>query len=1036
MGAGILTGMGSAAESTANGATAAYVGKSAQVAVTGDVAILSTSTDVASASAEGVIPLSVVTVGVSQADATAAPTVSSSIGESADVHANNVSVSSRYNPSGGGVTAFASTSSGTLIGLGNGSFANATSSPTVATLVSKDSTVAADVDVALSSLSNSTVNASANGTTDGLATLGGYTVATAQVANSNTVTVSDGASLAATTGDIGITANTNEYANTPLVNGSGAGFLNYNQTIGSAWISGTTAANIAGSLTAGDEVNIRATVAEEAHTHPTGAAESALASGAIVKAFSGGAPQPDGTPASTSVDTPSVALAANTQITADGVNVDAHITKLIFDAQADSRSFAIGSADPTAEARVVVTANPRVTVGAGTEITAPDYINLSAVIDSDPDLIHTTSTSVAKIEATSVVGVITAIAQNDTTFAPTVDVEEGAVLRTANLTVEAHGPIQPEDTSKTFYTRQADAQGSSVVHWVLQAVQSVVNAIFGWIPFVHKIIKWIFKWVQEVLHSDTNEVALGDYVVAPAIHMNGTLYQGAQSNLNPYLLVDASGKIVTATGLTALLDAIGQLVVSDITSNVQSSITLNAPGGTVDGNFDIHHNTSFDSVTVINNSVHDLVLNSITPLSTNDSKPAMNVDADDVSGLNYRFLSEHPPTAITIQNNSASDIMFQGAISNGSGSLDITNANGSILGGAGNRLEAHDLTITAAHGAVGDAATPLNISLVNGGAAMQYQIAGNPTLSVIAGRDLYANVTADKYLSEAPADPASYHVAADINSVLAGGQVNLNLSGRTLVPRSDTDVLTVQPVTVAGVFNLNHSFSAGGDINLVTAPGTEINLNGTLASGFPDLGLRIASDGAVSSSTMDWPDSVGAGTVSIGSIQQRGGHVAIAGGAVLSGNGTIQVLDGYSHVAIANDSSLDLAVGDLNLGSRTNGSVSVNGNALPLSGNYGGIATTTTGYSSGDISVQNNGASDILLLGHISNPSGFTRITNALGSINSNGPGQLLTSAGMALTAGHGGIGASAEPIHLSQTGGLLDATALGDIDLDAVDGI
>ncbi len=1027
LGAGILTGMGSGAEATANGTVAAYVGKDAQIAVTDDLSITATSTDTASADARGVIPLAEVSVGYSQADALAAPTVSGYIGESADVHADNINVSSRYyNPTDAGVTASASTSSGTLVGTANGSVATASSSPTVETFISKDATVGADTDVVLSSVSNSNVDASANGLTAGLLTLNGYTKGTALVDNSNTVAVQDGASVAAGE-DIRVTAETDESANTPTVSGSGYGGVIDNKTVGSAWITGTTAADVAGTLSAGDELVVRAVVSEEAKTQPTGAARSVLGSGAIVRAFAGGAALPSGLPSSTPVDTPFVNVAADTSMTAHSVTLDAHITKLLFEANADSRSFAVGKADPTAEARVIVIANPQVTLGAGSEIVAPDSITLSAVIDSDPELIHTTSHSFAKIEATSVVGTITSIAQNDTSLAPNVSVEEGATLRTNNLTVETHGPIQPEDESKSFYTRNAETSGTSIVNWVLKPVQTVVTKIFGWIPFVRTIIKTIFKWIAEVLDSDTQRIESGDYVVAPAIHLNGTLYQGTQSNVNPYLLVDAAGNVVTATGMTALLDAIGRLVVSDvITNTAKSSVTLNAPGGTVDGNFDIYHNTSFDSVTVSNNSPYDLVFNSITPLSTNDEEPAMNVEADDISGLQYRFIAqdEHPPTAITIHNNSGSDIFFLGAITNGSGSIDITNANGDILGGPENLLQAHQLTITAPHGTVGETATPLNISLVNGGAAMQYETTNNPTLSVVTGHDLFANVTADKFLSESPADPSSYQIAADVNSVFAGGQVRLNLAGRALVPQADSPTLVVQPVTVAGVFNLNNSFSAGGDINLAAAPGTQINVNGTLASGFPDIGMQIASDGSVSSATMNWPDSVDLATVNIGSMQQGGGHIAITGGAVLGGNGTIRVLDGYSHIAIANDSALDLAIGDLNLGSRINGSITLNGAAVPLNSNVGDLATATSGYSTGEITIQNNGESDVELLGNIANPTGLTRIINALGNITSGGPEQLLASAAAEFTANNGAIGTSTAPINLAPPSGQSNGSA------------
>ncbi|HWR14655.1 MAG TPA: leukotoxin LktA family filamentous adhesin [Terriglobales bacterium] len=1028
VGGGALTLQGAVPIAKVKGETSTTVGNSAMVNVQGSLSVTSAANQTAKADAHG-FQIALAKAGGSYATASAESILATSIGESAQLGAGgSVEIKATYNelPTAQ-VSASGTTSGGSLLGL-DGSSSSASATPNVSVKVGKNSTIVAeDGDLAISSQAAKRATATASAESIDLLKFSGTTSASSAVGNTNTVSIAEGASVSGN--NVSIAADTTSVASTPTVVGSAYGIADYNTTVGKAYVTGSTSTSIAGDVTADDNAVIRATVAERAVAKVYGVADAGLAAGATVRSYAGA---PDRT---TSVDTPAVSIEGTSSVSAKNLTVRAEITKLQVEADSDSYTSAVADTSPTAEAYVYVIANPSVTIQSGAELIAPDSMTLSAILNPDADLVHTYSTTYAEIMNLGFTGKLTSIAENWTTFDPSVNVADGATLRTASLTIESKVPEQSDDpNAPKVYIKDAQAKGTTVVTWVLTKVQSVVNAIFGWIPFVRKIIKWIFKWVAEITHSDQIIEARGDYFTGPAIHMNGTLYQGMPTSFSPYLVVDPNGNITNATSLTAAADGTGNIVVSDIVNNLKAAVTMNAPGGVVDGDFDIHQNNAFQSVTLINNSIYNLIVNSITPLSTNGGEANLNVDANDVSNLRYTFVAENLPTPITVQNNSTSNVVFNGTISNASGELDVTNTGGSILGTASGSLQAHDISLAANHGSIGNSTSPLNMWLVSGNPAAQYDTAGNPTLTALAGRDINANIIATEYVSLPEAVPGR-QVAAEINSVLAGGKVNLNLSGQVLLATQVENTIDLSSHPATGVFNFNNEFTAAGDINLATASGTQLNVNGTMTSGLTDIDFAINADGSTDPSKINWAESIDGQNVNVTSIQQAGGHIAVTGDAVLGGAGTMKVLDGYSHIAVNNKSSRTLTIGDLNVGTRTNGSIQINGVAAPLNGNLGTVNTASYGYGSGLVNVTNEGASDVVLTGTISNPTGTTSIANALGNITRAGTSQVVQTKDLSVAATNGQAGSTALPLNVQMNGGSATINAKYDVGLNAVSG-
>ncbi|MCH7909741.1 MAG: hypothetical protein IIB38_09010, partial [Candidatus Hydrogenedentes bacterium] len=212
-----------------------------------------------------------------------------------------------------------------------------------------------------------------------------------------------------------------------------------------------------------------------------------------------------------------------------------------------------------------------------------------------------------------------------------------------------------------------------------------------------------------------------------------------------------------------------------------------------------------------------------------------------------------------------------------------------------------------------------------------------------------------------------------------------------------------------------------------------LEVNGILTSGIKDIAFHVNADGSIDTTKINYTVLIDDDTVSIELIESKGGNVTIVGN--VAGDGTILVLDGFSHVDIVNDSDKTLLITDLDIDDRIEGRININGVDRTVPGTVNGVTLATYGHESGSVDIQNNGDSDVHLAGLIANSSGITIINAALGNIVSVDGDQLILAETIGLNAPNGYIGTAAENIHIDLTASRLDAFARDDIHITEVNG-
>jgi hypothetical protein len=539
--------------------------------------------------------------------------------------------------------------------------------------------------------------------------------------------------------------------------------------------------------------------------------------------------------------------------------------------------------------------------------------------------------------------------------------------------------------------------------------------------------------------------------------LNATIIEPGTAS--PNLTIDANGN---ETGNITAPKSENDIVVPNLINTNTASITLYTPSGFTAGASTVHDDTSWQTVTIINKSSYDLVLNNIQPFSDGGT-PTVNVVSDPTRNNEvFTFTSDNTTPQITITNNSptvATDIYLNGAITDPTGGVTMSALLGSILPlSSSNETEATTISLTANHGNIGMSGDPLNLSLVPVEGSTETAPPAVPaTLDILAGQNLYASLTALEFFRPGDSVPPITNVPVNLHSIEAGDAMDLNLNpGIAEIPTPETVLLnccsgattTVYvdvPQTVNGVYNVTHDITAGGDV-LVNAPAlTTLNMQpgSTITSGFANLGFTVNSGGTYSSSPIpvNYSNTIDNNNVVMQSLQQQGGNFTIAGTGALTGTGTINVLNGYTNVNITNNSNANLVMNNLSFDTPVTGTVSIFGATPTLNGTYtnGGasIALTETNNPTSTISITQSGASgDLQLAGGIRNQSGTTTLTAANTNIvNTAGSSELVESNYINFNASKGQIGSSATPINVQVDNGYVNATAHNDIALDQVSG-
>jgi hypothetical protein len=997
----------------------------------GDVQVLASAEEEAYSNTTGV-NAGAASIGVgSIAQATSSPKIDAYINGTVNA-GGDVTVAARYNYNSSDqpmsapcdnlgintcsdLAAQATGSAGSLFAnVGNGAQAYATTSPSVSAYLN-GATVTSAGTVSIHSDSGSSVYTDADSSSGTLGvSLSGDTNAISQISNENSAYVqsstvkSNNFLLSAQSTDDAVGANASGSSLGLL---AGVGTTNANSAVG-----GTTEAQLGGTTTinAKNDASILATVSEQASANANessgglgGAANTLAAVGNVNLASD----------SYSSVDTPQVVVPAGTTINANTSTVEADLAQALFSASANTNVYA-GYGESNSTAWVFVPDDPTVYVQGN--IAALQKLSIIATVNNNSSDVKTYG--YANAHTTGVTGPgSTGTDDNTTDFEPSVTVGPGTTLTTDNLYIEATTPVPPSG-SNPYWSNYANG-------------------------------------TSDCICPPGSSNSEGQYTFGPGtgITLNATIIEPGTAN--PSLMVDASGN---ETGNVTAPESEDDIVVPNLINTNTASITLNTPSGFTAGASTVHDDTSWSTVTIINKSSYDLVINSIQPFSDSGAPTVSVVSDPSRNNEVFTFTSDNTTPQITIENTSptaVTDIYLNGAITDPTGSVTMSALLGSILPlSSSNETEATTISLTANHGNIGMSGDPLNLSLVPVEGLTETAAPAVPaTLDILAGQNLYASLTALEFFRPGDSVPPITNVPANLYSIEAGDAIDLNLNpGIAEIPTLETVFLNCcsgatttmyvdVPHTVNGVYNVTHDITAGGDV-LVNAPAlTTLNMDtgSTITSGFASLGFTVNSGGTYSSTPIfvNYSNTIDNNNVVMQSLQQQGGNFTIAGSGALTGTGTINVLNGYTNVNITNNSNANLVMNNLSFDTPVTGTVSIFGTSESLSGTYtaGGanISLTKTNNTTSTITISENGTSgNIDLGGSINNMSGLTTISSANGNIvNTGGSSELVESNFITLNAANGAVGSSGTPINVQVDNGYINSAAKNDIALDQVTG-
>lgn len=991
---GIGSGVGNEGFATINLDTTASIGDDADLSIAGDVTVLADSRMLANSRVDGT-SIGGISVGVSDTESNLTAGVSATVGSGSRLDADgDIDIAARHNVdengdwvTDSGAYAVSISSVGALLG-GTGSEATVDETIDVVASVGDSANLSGN-DITIQSLSSPWGESTGKGNAYGVLAAGATNTDTT-ITHNNHAAIGDDAELNAN-GDVTLSAASDIYAKADSHGGSG-GIVAGSSTDASATATDHTWASIGD----GSVVSATGTLLAQAL--------SALGVHSKGDIDSGGAVTFNLTTAESTATTTTEVQIGGATLSADDVELHARVTKVDVDATSRSKTYAADSTT-NAESTITGTIQASVSIAAGADITGTSSIDVLA----DQDGVDTLSDATAEIGA-GLTGVVEATANNTLDLDSTITTDDGSALRTATLTIKTDSP------TAQVWGRDATANAQTVVNYIVETIE-VVQKVTSWIPFVGSVVKWVTKKVtrviEEVLHSDTSAVLGGSFSSNSDITLNGDIYLTA---LDPTLVVAADGSIAQQQNVVATIGN-GVVEVGDLAAGDESSADIDAGSGTVSGDA-VFHLSSFGAVTLINHSDNDLRINDVTVTSIDTSVPDISVTAGTDSST-FSAVTDDTTSDVLVENTSSSDVIFAGLVTNPFGSIDVTNTGGDVLGESGHTLQAHTVDIAAANGGIGTGMQALSLELADG--------TDHARLATLSNGDTHLDVRAVSYRDVGAANATASITGIDLDDIIVGGDLELNLRQGQALLQTDTGITRQN---VAATYGANSAVTASGDVDLDIDNGATLNLTGMLTSGLKDVVVAIDASGAIASG-IDYTSSSDGGSVAVEDIEQKGGHVAING--ALSGNGTIKVLDGYSHVAIINASNQNLQVGDIDLSTQVTGQVTINGVNRTLPGSYNSITLAKQGYASGQVDVANQGTGDVILTGHLNNPSGNTNIANALGDIQRDGAAQRITAHDLTLTATAGQVGPDSLAVDL--TGGSLNGGAAGDFAVSEIDG-
>gem|GEM_PF-4139205 len=1033
---GIISGNGSDADSRTAPTVKAFLGNNNEVDAGRDALVKAFSITFSQAQAAGVAA-GALSVAASLADAVTSATVQAHTGHNSKIRAkNNAKVVSTVNVDANGTylddrtKANSNASAGALVGI-TGTKSTVNSTINSGAWTSTGSLLKGDNDSTIQAIANNATYANALGKAGGLLA-GGYT-GTGSTLNTTAeaIVYGTGAVEAGNIAAVGSQAVADSYSKAE----GGAG-----QDIGGAlealFTGNFSAADIPSIATiAGTSVttnvNTLANTRTETGSSVKGGNESTVSSHAVSRVTA------DSYMSSTGVFVADAVAGTDVYVDSDayttvGGKVESKDVKILAQnnidinakAQADVHAD-IAAAFGTAVARVRVGdsgdhAEAKVTLTSTSEIFGAEKVLIQALnFQQTGNLMvkavvkaYGTFTATASTLADGTAYVNSKIQQDD-----------GSTITTGELTGTVNTTYQME--------RLSEPTADTIVTKVIEVARTVVREVCTWLPWpldalCDYVTEVVFDLVTVIDGSTENsDIGGSGIVTGDNIHMNGDIYNIGGNDRQ--VIINADGSIIGGTGTISGND----VILGDIQNDAKSKIRFNAEKGSITGTATIHLDKVLEKVEIINNSNYNLVVGKVDMISNNGGEP--DVIYNSPNATRYTIESNSGPSGLFIDGNGLGDIRFTQAIRNNTADFTFTNEGGDIIASDNNvAFDGYHFSLRADNGNLGSASQRLNFNLFKSKTLPDSTALNtdDASLSAFSYGDMFLSI--DSIQTEfAQYNAATASISGfQIGDLTAFGNIDVKLNQGDLYSIYDDPAcptcsdlkINAAPTT----YNLNN-VTAGKDIDFDIASGAKATLDGTMQSGYEDISFDIDAAGNTSSNLFNHEVLPRNGNkIVIKDIEQGGGHIGITG--TIDGSGTMKALDGYSRLTINNDSGLDLEINDLDLDTRINENITINGDTDVTSNEYGTIQVQNIGYGTGAITVNNTSGGNVLLTGEVKNASGTTTIDTTSGSIQNTDSDQLLKAKDLVLKA-TSGIG-SGNPLNTAAEN--LDAvnTASGNIDI------
>lgn len=745
------------------------------------------STDVAGVNAGGLA------VGLSDAKSQVRTTLTTNVGNGVMLDAGtNILLASRFNRDANGqlisgkqVKASATSSAGALIGL-TGSNAEAKMTTNLAASVASNVTLTAEGNVSIQSLSGNVVDAYASGQALGIAAAG-VTSARAEIDNASTASTGTNVQINAEQNVTVSAQSDNQVTRSEAIGGAGGVFAG-------ASTSGT--ANITDNTTASVGANTRITALNGTIKVESLVSNEARSRGSI---STGGAVTKNRTESTSNVTSQvRTTIGDGASLLSDRIQLHSKVTKLDVDADAYSKTIAANSTTD-AQSNVNTDVDTKVTNGIGASLNGQNRLEIISRIDG----VDTDSKAKAEIAA-GLTGSVFATAHNNMDLDADIDILSQSQLSGIDILLEA---VSPQDRN-AIYVLDPETVAKTVVNYVLTAVEEVVKVVSK-IPIIGWFVKWVtrtvIKLVEQILNSEAEAKRSGNFSSNNTINLAGDIYQGAPSRAS--LVVNPDLSVLTQGNISAQIVG-NEVVVSDVTTMPPGQILINSPFGTVTGDVIIHKNSVLESVDITNNSTKDLRINRIRTINNAVESPDLDIRAD-INTANVTTVTDVVGLpSITIQNNTASNVIFAGLIENSTGSLLVANQGGSILMGSNVQLENASANLNAAQGRIGDLTNRLNLRL--------FDETTNAALEANAGQSISLNL---QLSSNSLNTGLTQLDGLDLSSITAGQDIDLAIRQADIY-QFDLNTFVLSRVAIDGIYNLKNLSSTQGSVKVDIAQGT------------------------------------------------------------------------------------------------------------------------------------------------------------------------------------------------------------------------